>query len=256
MKKAPSVTETESARLALGGIIIANIGVLPDARVNYYLQERGKQEVPSALLRGFDAGVPNLSQTGPTFGDWLEAREKLFEFQTGLKIAFRDTFALDDQLLARTDIMPTFRPSGATDRTVIRWMTEIGIRTPYEEVDVMVYTNSAGPKVPELYHINRSIQPDKDTLGDNAKSPDELVALPEVWCGLYGYADATTLHFLITGKLLDPETLTWFPGDRLPGGRVALGSSSDGRVEFSWLYADSRNPRPGARAATPVPFKT
>ena len=258
MKKAPSVTETERARLALGGIIIANIGFLPDDRVKYYLQESGKKVVPETLLRGFGASALDLSKTGPTFGDWLRAREELFKFQTGLVVNLCNMFAVSNKLLIRTDIMPIFRPAGATNRTAVRWMTEAGMSIPYEEVSVTEYSNSGGggSKVPELYYINRSVQPDKDTLGDNAKSPDALVALAKVWCGLYGYGDAATLHFLVTGKLLDPETWTWFPNDRLPYGYVAYGSSNSGRVRFNWDYRGNQYSNFGARATIPVPFKT
>ncbi len=200
--------------------------------------------------------VPNLRQTGPTLADWLKAREELHKFFTGESIVLRDVFAFSDEQLVRTDLIPVFRPVGATNRMAINWKKKLEVQV-YEEVDVMKFKNSAGPKTPEMYLINRSVKPDRDTLGKNAKSPDQLIVVPnKIWLGLYGWADADTLHFAVTGDHFDPETVTWFPNDRLPGGRVARGSWGGTRVCFLWRYRDSCYSYYGARVAVPVPSRS
>jgi hypothetical protein len=123
----------------------------------------------------------------------------------------------------------------------------------------MKYTNSKGLTDHELHLINRSVKPDADTLGDNAKTPDQLLKIEnKLWLGLYGWCDADTLHHAITGEHLDPDTWTWFPNDRLPGRGVAGGGwdPSNRRVCFSWCYAGSCRSNNGARAAKKVPLKS
>ncbi|MBI1975319.1 MAG: hypothetical protein HYS57_03090 [Parcubacteria group bacterium] len=165
-------------------------------------------------------------------------------------------FALTDEELASTSLMPAFRPAGATNRMAIDWKKKIGEIEPYEEMDVMRYKNSKGMREPELYLVNRSIRPDEDTLGDNAKSPDGLIQVEgKLWIGLYGWCDADTLHAAITVKHLDPETWCWFPEDRLPDGRVAYGDSLDGQAGLYWFRAGYCLPAFGARSAKKVPLK-
>lgn len=203
--------------------------------------------------------IPSLRSTPPTLADWLKAREELHKFFTGEQVVLRDRFSLTEEELASTNLMPAFRPAGATNRMAVEWKLKVGENKPYEEVDVMRYTNSQGPKQPELYLINRSIKPDADTLGDNAKTPDQLVTIKgNLWLNLFGWCDADTLHHAITGGHLDPETWTWFPNDRLPGGGVAGGCwDLDGAlVCLYWLRAGYCDPRGGARAAKKVPLKT
>lgn len=203
--------------------------------------------------------APSLRATPPTLGDWLTAREELHQFFTGENIILRDLFALTDEQLASTMLMPAFRPAGATNRMAVEWKLKMGENRPYEEVDVMKYSGSKGSKKPTLCLINRSTSPDEDTLGENAKSPDQLIAIKDkLWLNLFGWCDVDTLHTAITGKHLDPETWTWFPNDRLPGGGVACGrwGSDRLRVYLGWSYADGCGPGCGVRAAILVPLTT
>ena len=204
--------------------------------------------------------IPTFRSTGPTLADWLKAREELHKFLTGEQVILRDIFVLTDEELASTSLMPAFHPIGATNRMAIEWKLKMGENKPYEEVDVMKYTNSQGPKQPELYLINRSVKPDADTLGNNAKSPYQLLQVVEkLWLGLFGWCDGDTLHHAITGEHLDPETTwPWFPNDRLSDGEVANGgwSPDDRRVCLRWSRADGRGPSGGARAAKKVPLKS
>ena len=201
--------------------------------------------------------VPNLRSTSTTLLDWLTAREELHQFLTRERIILRDLFSLTEEQLASTTFMPSFRPAGATNRIAVNCKLKCGENKPYEGVDVMQYGNSKGPKVPELYLVNRSVKPDEDTLGDNAKTPDELVKIKgKLWLNLFGWCDADTLHHAITGKHLDPETWTWFPNDRLPHGKVAYGrwDPDDAGVYLRWYYARYRHGCRGARAAIKVPL--
>lgn len=203
---------------------------------------------------------PNLTNTGPTFGSWLRAREVLHKYLTGEEVDLCAVFNVPRDLLDRTDIMPVFRPAGATNRMAMNWRVKLGELAPQEEVKVDEYTNSEGPKVPELYYINRSVKPDPYTLGENAESPDGNVESKRPWLGLYGWSDADLLHFLITGVHLDSgNSWTWFPNDRLPGdSEIACGCChKDGfgarflRYNHFNCFSDT-----WVRVATPIPLRT
>jgi hypothetical protein len=200
---------------------------------------------------------PKLRTTPPPLSDWLKAREELHQFLTGEKIILRDIFSLTEEELASTKLMPAFRPKGATNRDAVNWKVKMGENTPYEEVDVMKYTGSKGGDKPHLFLITRSRTPDADTLGENAKTPDELVAMKEkLWLTLFGWCDADILYAAITGEHLDPNIWTWFPHDRLPDGKVAYGYwfPDRRRVCLSWYFAGHRSGFYGARSAKVVPL--
>ncbi|TSC58222.1 MAG: hypothetical protein Greene041679_154 [Parcubacteria group bacterium Greene0416_79] len=200
--------------------------------------------------------IPNLRNTGRTLADWLKAREILHRSLTGETVVLTDLFAFTGKELASTSLMPAFRPAGATNRMSIEWKMKMGEGVPYEEADIMRYKNSGGPKEPELYLLNRSPRPDTDTLGEHAKSPDDLVQVKgKLWVGLYGWSDADTLYAAITGKNLDTETWCWFPEDRLPGGKVASGDWDGGQAGFCWGYRGYCDPHGGARSAKKVSLR-
>jgi hypothetical protein len=169
-------------------------------------------------------------------------------------------FAVSDELLTRTDIMPFFRPAGATNRIALDWKVKLGMKKSFEELDVMDYMNSDGSNVPQLKYINKSIRPDEDTLGKNAKSPGVLFNVGKIWTGLYGWSDADNLHFLITGIHLDSnETWTWFPSDWSRSGARVLRcrwSAIENRARFSWDYCQSRCPLIGARSEEAIPLRS
>ncbi len=220
--------------------------VLPGEVSRVEVVESAKVPTPEPLI---------LTATGETFAEWLEAREKLHKFLTGETVIFRDMFMMDDRVLARTDIMPVFRPAGATNRMALDWKMKLGMNASYEEADVMKYKNSRGLDISQLGFIKRSIRPDADTLGKNAKSPDGLLEVKveknQNWINLFGWSDADNLHFLITDEHLDSgETLTWFPDDRLPGGeRVAHGYwvVDSAQADFRWHSRGLCSPSLGAR---------
>lgn len=203
-----------------------------------------------------------LLPASPTFGNWLKMREELHKFLTDESVILRDMFTMNDEVLARTDIMPFFRPAGATNRMAVDWKKKLGI-VVWEETDVMNYKNSKGPKIPELGFISRSVRPDADTLGKNAKYPNDIIKVKlqklQAWLNLYGWCDADNLHFKILGEHLDSgETFCWFPEDRLPDGSVACGGWYAGRGEarLHWLRTVSCGPGFGARLAEFLPLKT
>jgi hypothetical protein len=202
--------------------------------------------------------APILTKTGLTLGDWLKAREELHRFWTGETVVLRDKFVFTEEDLARQDTIPVFRPAGATNRMAVDWKRRLGV-TVYEEVDVIRYTNSKGLKKHELYLISRSLRPDEETLGENAKTPGQLTAIQnKLWLNLFGWADADSLNFAITGEHLDPETWTWFPNDRLPNGNVASGNWGPcvRRVKFGRSRCDYYWTSMGARAAVKVSLRS
>lgn len=277
----PKVSKNQ---LDLAVMIGANIHLVSEDVAAYFTKNDNRSQISGALLRGFVlpgtetgksetvtevASKPGqatasivLNSTGPIFADWLEAREKLHEFLTGEKVKLCEMFVIPDALLLRNDIMPVFRPAGASNRDAVNWKKKLGI-VVWEEIDVMKYENAKGPKAPELCYISRSARPDENTLGEKAESPDGLVKVAmeknQAWLNLYGWSDADNLHLLINEEHLDPkETVTWFPKDRLPDGRVACGGWGAGgsEVGFDWHRAGHCAPSVGARLATFLPLKT
>ncbi len=202
--------------------------------------------------------IPNLRSIAPTLADWLKAREELHKFFTGETIILRDIFAFEEADLDRTDIMPAFRPAGATNRDVVDWKKKLGV-VVYEEADVMKYSGSTGSKESELLLVNRSLCPDDDTLDDNAKTPDQLIQVPNrLWLHLFDWCDADNIHFVVTDEHLDLQTWTWFPHDRLPGGAVACGGWGpvNRGVYLYWGCRGYRGGLYGARSTKKVPLKT
>ena len=55
MKKAPSIVvdEPTARRLKLASLIVGNIGVIPQADVDRFVTNEGREEIPSRLIRGF-----------------------------------------------------------------------------------------------------------------------------------------------------------------------------------------------------------
>lgn len=238
----------------------------------YFLDN--KEDVVPAICRGFvlpesvvvetsKLQIPDLTKTGKTFADWLEAREKIHFFLTGEVIKLREIFEIPEEFLIRTDIMPAFRPVGATNREALDWKVKLGMKASFEEVGVEEYKDNTGPTKPQLLGIARSVRPDQDTLVNNAKSPIDLrkikIKEDELWCNLFSYSDADNLHFLILGRHLDDEeTWTWFIDTVLLGGRVAGGRwlAGSARAGFLWSYAYGCRPGIGARLARAFSLKT
>jgi len=129
----------------------------------------------------------------------------------------------------------------------------------YEESNVMEYSGSAALGQPTLHIIENSIRPTEDTMGNLAKSPDQLNADGRSYLELRGYALAFGLRYFSSKDYLDPQTRTWFPKNRLPDGWVAFGCWSppvDYReVKFCWLSSVNVLPGFGARLAMSVPLK-
>jgi hypothetical protein len=129
----------------------------------------------------------------------------------------------------------------------------------YEESNVMEYSGSAALGQPTLQIIENSIRPTEDTLGNLAKSPDQLNIDSRPYLELRGYALAFGLRYSTSKDYLDPETWTWFPKNRLPDGRVACGSWDPDvfyrEVRFDWCGSGCVGSGDGARLAMSVPLK-
>src|SRR4051812_4882960 len=98
MPKVSEITDQNYVDLAV--MIGANIRSLPPESVARYLSTEHRGEIPEALQRGFSLTgeqerqksvnaiqplikyptPPDLTKTGPTFGDRLKAREELHKF--------------------------------------------------------------------------------------------------------------------------------------------------------------------------------
>ncbi|TSC84492.1 MAG: hypothetical protein G01um101417_157 [Parcubacteria group bacterium Gr01-1014_17] len=157
-----------------------------------------------------------------TLSALLTARAALHQFFTKETVDLHDMFVLNEKDLASTNFMPVFRPAGATNKMAVEWKRKMGVSV-WVQVDVMRYKNAKGPRVSELYLINRSLYPDRCAAHKEARNPKRFITRRTLLCGLYEWCDADSFQFSLTGEHLDPKSFppTWFPGDRLSDGRIA-----------------------------------
>ena len=264
-------TLIEKTSYDLGLRIAANI---PTSGIPLNVQEwylANPHLIPEALCRGFilpqkeSAGEKKsvarakISPTPAVFkatdidlAMWIAKSEEFAEKYLGVKISLRERFAIPETLLWQS-VIPVFDPGGEFDnRKAIELLKALGF-TVHEEVDVMQYSGSAVGMEPTLHFIHNSVRPDEDTM---KMSPDKLVKTGKNWLNLRGYALAFGLYHFVTKNHLDPETFTWFPGNRLPSGEVAGGDwyPVSRKVGFYWSSARYEGPYGGARLAMPVPL--
>lgn len=246
-------------------VVAANVVTcgLPSEVQEYYLAN--KHLIPEAILRGFV--LPSLEApiasavVAPSalfkakdtdLATWLAKTEEFAEKHFGVKINLRKRFAIPE-VFPWKSVIPVFDPGGLTNRDAVQKALKDSGLTVWEEVDVMKYSGSEVNKEPTLHFIQNSVRPDEDTM---EMSPDQLVATGKNWLGMRGYALAFGVHHLATGQYLDPETFTWFPNNRLSGGKVACGGWLPGRreVRFCWSSSGHRRGYGGSRLAIPVPL--
>lgn len=188
----------------------------------------------------------------------IEAMETYARLVFGLEVKVAEMFNLSvlPELLANVQgqsVLPVFLPAKLDNRQAVDSLTKAGFKKPYKEVDVMQYLGSAGFEKPRLLLIENSARPSPDTMG---MSPDSPVKTGKLWLPLKGYAIAQGLYHQLTDGYLDPETWTWFPGERLPDGGTARGSwlPDDGDVGFCWSnFSDYERGDAGSRLAIEVP---
>ena len=189
--------------------------------------------------------------TGTDLDKWLDEAEKFAKDHLGVEVKLRKRFAIPKTLPWKSAI-PVFDPGNLTNRAMFKLLNKLGLN-PWEEMDVMQYSGSKASGAPTLHLIQNSVRPDEDTMG---MSPDQLVATQKSWIELRGYGLAFGLHHVVTNEYLDPQTFTWFPGNRLRSVRVARGYWDAGarQVRFLWYYSFVLNPDGGARLAMSVPL--
>lgn len=170
----------------------------------------------------------------------------------GYKADIAKMFALPE-VLPWKKIIAILLPSGLDNRQAVNSLRKYGL-AKWEETDVNKYSGSKASGKTQLFLMERSVRPTKNTMGN---SPDTLVKTDRLWLPLKAYALAFGQYYESTHKYLDAETCTWFPTERLSGGGVAYGYwyPDDRYVRFLWDYADCEDDGMGAREAIEVPLK-
>lgn len=181
---------------------------------------------------------------------WLAQAEKFAKRHLGLDIILRNHFDIPAEFPWR-EVIPVFDSGDITNRHVIKILQRCG-HAVLQERDVMMFDGSEVGTEPTLCFINNSSDPDEDTM---RRSPNQLLKTGKEWLGLRGYGLAFALYHFATGTHLDPETLTWFPKDRLPGNGVACCGWRGRKVKFQWFYSGRRGQKRGARMVVPAPLK-
>jgi hypothetical protein len=265
MKKATlQVGESEKRRLSFAGLLMHHIGVLPDDVIAKFSRNEYRAEIPDRLLFGFTAedtvpfvGVSNRFKVSDTnLKESITNAERFTKKILGIKVDIRKMFDLPTELLWK-NVMVIYDP-GFDNRNAVEKALEGQKLDVYQESDVMEYSGSSASNLPTLRIIENSLHPTEDTLGNNAKSPDQLNADGRNYLDLRGYGLAFGQRYFISKDFLDPETWTWFPKNRLPSGEVADGrwSPDDRQVEFYWNRPDFVSGHCGARLEIEVKLKT
>ncbi len=200
--------------------------------------------------------VANAAPPSPTVSEWLKLREKFHKEVTEETIILRDKFDIPEEMMERRDIIPSFRPAGATHQMAIEWKKKLlGVET-HEEMKVTECSNFKGPAEPELHFLRCSITPDESTFGKSLRSPPEIKLsligqCMKKWASFYEWSDADNLHFEFFGKHFDSGyTSTWFlshMGDKF----IARGRAPDRNVGVYWGYGELSS-NYGLRSLIPI----
>ena len=224
-----------------------------------------QQMIEGRFVAGVDEKtIPHMPSTfkveNTNLSEAIANCERFSKEILGITVDLREQFNMPTEL-PRENVLVIYDP-GLNNREAVEkaLKSQKKIKKVYEETDVMNYDGSRANGKPTLQIIANSITPEADTLGDNAKSPDQLVADGRNYLRLRGYALAFGQRHFLHGDYLDPKTWTWFPKDRLPSGKVAFGcwfpGPDDRKVGFCWFRSGSCDPDYGARLAIPVSLKT
>jgi hypothetical protein len=259
----------------LGLKAVPNFEVLSPEQIEYYEQHLG--ELQAAIRRGFvlptrEAGVTEFARAAvppvmaaapsPLFKAsdtdldyWLAQTEVFARQHLGVRINLRERFAIPAELPWRS-VIPVFDPGNLDNRDMVKMLKGLGLDVK-EESDVMNYAGSQADKAPTLHLIENLICPNAWTLTTPGTSPDEFRATGKLFIRMRGYGLAFGLRFFVKKDWLDPETVTWFPEDRLPDGYVAYGywDRDNRKVGFCWYGSGSRLSNRGARVALPVSLR-
>ncbi len=211
--------------------------------------QEGRSVILSSPL--FKTSDTNLNQA-------IENAEKFTRKVLGITIEFKSVFDLPSEIPWK-NVMVIYDP-GLNNREAVEKTLQGQKLKVYEESDVMQYSGSSASSLPTLCIVENSLRPSEDTLGSNAKSPDQLNADGRNYLDIRGYTLAFGQRYFISKDYLDPQTWTWFPKNRLPSGKVAYGYWSPNpycrRVRFDWRRAGRIDGNFGARLAMSIPLKS
>lgn len=201
---------------------------------------------------------PRLFKVAETnLGEAIALTERFSKKILGAAVNLCERFDLPTELPWKSVIL-VFDP-GLNNREAVAKALESQKIKVYEENDVMEFSGSAALGQPTLHIIENSVRPTEDTLGNLAKSPDQLNADGRPYLDLRGYALAFGLRYFASKDYLDPQTWTWFPKNRLPDGAVAysygLPDVDYRKVKFCWSGSGRVSSHMGARLAMPVSLK-
>lgn len=263
--------------MQLGAAILVNLpqADIPQQALEHYL--RHKDQIAPALSRGFVIPGSSGNQTVPAavepavptpfefprrfkakdtnLDEIIPVTEHFAKKILGVKVNLREQFDFPAELPWK-DVLLVFDP-GINNREAVEKSLQGQKLKVYEESNVMEYSRSEASDRSMLQIIENSIRPTEDTMG---KTPNQLNADGRPYLELRGYALVFGLKYFASKDYLDPQTWTWFPKNRLPGGGVAGGGwapNLDFRgVWFHWRGPGSSGPRIGARLAMSVKLKT
>lgn len=173
----------------------------------------------------------------------------------GAKVNISQMFDLPKELPWK-DVLVIYDP-GLSNREAVEKALQSQKLAVYEESKVMEYSGSQANNQPTLRIIQNSLSPTENTLGSNAKSPDQLNTDGRNYLDLRGYTLAFGLRYFIHSDHLDSETWTLFPKNLLLSGGVARSYWNPRHgVMFCWSGVDDVYHQCGARLSIDVPLKS
>ena len=248
----------------LGHKIASNlVQVLTYQELEYFEQHLG--EIPGGLVRFanrqsktsrlfVESVITSIKASDTDLFSQLSKAEAFTKEYFGVSVKLAEIFQIPETVPWES-VLPVFVPAGFNNRKGFELLQKLGLNS-WEETDVMLYSNSSASDQHQLFLIQNSERPDKDTMG---MSPNTLRETKKQFLNLKGYAMAMGLHHQSTKRYLDSkETFTWFPEDRLSGGWFACGYWIPGcrRVRFCWGNPDYECVGGGARLAISVSLET
>ena len=228
-------------------LLRANLQHIIEGRFPYRPPQQGIH-VPMLVPQGFKAKETNLAKA-------ILAAEQFTKKVLGERVDLRKRFDFPAEPPWK-DVLCVYDP-GFNNRQAVEKALQGQKLTVFEETDLMEYSGCQALSHPTLHIIENSLRPTEDTLGNSAKSPDQLNADGRIYLDQRGYALAFGQRYFTSKDYLDPETWTWFPKNRLPSGSVGRGcwDPDDREVRFDWWGSVDVYPRCGARLAIPVTLK-
>ena len=248
----------------LGHKIASNlVQVLTYQELEYFEQHLG--EIPGGLVRFanrqsktsrlfVESVITSIKASDTDLFSQLSKAEAFTKEYFGVSVKLAEIFQIPETVPWES-VLPVFVPAGFNNRKGFELLQKLGLNS-WEETDVMRHSDSSASDKHQLFLIQNSERPDKDTM---EMSPNQLRKTGNLFLNLKGYAIAMGLYHQSTKGYLDSkETFTWFPENRLSSGEVACGkwNPGDRRVGFYCSNPDYENDYGGARLAISVSLET